>query len=170
MPSTLSGAGVPRCLRRGELLLLQGQPVESLYLVVNGLLALTACSSEGREGILDLVRPGELAWAAWLAPSDAASSFGVRAVAASSILAFPRRPVVQWLERDAGAAVALARRMAEQLDDLARRLFESMTMEVSDRVASFLSRAGAGCLSQGEIAAAVGCSRETVNRVLSART
>ena len=44
---------------RGELIQLEGEPAQALYFVASGVVKVFKTSSEGKEQILNIVRPGE---------------------------------------------------------------------------------------------------------------
>lgn len=44
---------------RGEIILLEGEPAEALYFVASGVVKVFKTSAEGKEQILNIVRPGE---------------------------------------------------------------------------------------------------------------
>ena len=44
---------------RGEILLFEGEPAEHLYFVVNGVVKIFKTSADGKEQILQIIRPGE---------------------------------------------------------------------------------------------------------------
>jgi CRP-like cAMP-binding protein len=57
--NTIKDSFFEKAADRGELILVEGEPSEVLYFIASGAVKLFKTSAEGKEQILDIVRPGE---------------------------------------------------------------------------------------------------------------
>jgi CRP-like cAMP-binding protein len=170
-----------------------GQPLESVHVVLSGLVSMTSTSDAGRRSILALLGPGGVLGQESVLPTPGVppgpSPFGppdrqdphvdaVAFVASTTMVlatselrdAFNRDPVIlEWL------AASLQRRVRA----LQRSLIRNMSIPVKERVLDVLLELAATHgerrpwgvivripLSQDDIAALVGATRESVNRAL----
>jgi CRP/FNR family transcriptional regulator len=158
---------------RGEVILLEGEPAQSLFFVASGVVKVFKTSPEGKEQTLNIVRPGEsfndvplfddgpnLASAQAMVP---VVLYGVKKVELKNILEqYP--PVARNIIRVLAQRV---RQLVSLVEDLSFR-------HVLSRVAKILleyASDGTGPrprLTQQEIAAMAGTAREVVGRSLKA--
>lgn len=179
-----------RCrFERGEAVMTQGQAPPAVYLVLEGCIAVGTVTASGREAILALRGAGELvgehALAEDLAPPDQLWGYANPflpagwARAASELLAIPLDAAGRLPERYPSFARAFAALMLERWAAAAEGFADVVTGEIHERVRFVLERlgvsAGIRCadgvlidlpVTQGDLAAMVGASRESVNRVL----
>ncbi len=162
-----------RATERGEIILLEGEPAKELYFVASGAVKLFKTSAEGKEQILNIVRPGE--------------SFGDVPIfdgGPNPANAQAMVPVVLYGIRKADLEVVLrehpkvALNVISVLTSQVRQstsLVEDLSFKhVIDRVAKILLEyAGDGTgsqprLTQQEMAAMAGTAREMIGRSLKA--
>jgi CRP/FNR family transcriptional regulator len=157
--------------QRGEVIQLDGEPAEALYMVVSGFVKVAHTSREGKEQILEIVRPGDtfndvpaLDGKPSLATAQAMGLVQLYGIRKRDLTAFLlAHPVV------AGNAIGV---LAVKLRRLAALVADLSFRHVIGRVANvLLGHAGNGAnpgppLTQQEMAAMVGTAREVVGRSL----
>ena len=150
-------------LRQGATLARQGEPGDGLWLVEAGALRTSMVTNDGRELTLDVLGPGDAAGE----PFGVVSGADVRTLRQTRLRPLDPRAAADLLAARAHRAAALAaelawvgvqERVAWRLDDLAERFgrpVEGGTLLVLP-------------LTQDELAALAGTSRESVSRALRA--
>ncbi|MCW5724393.1 MAG: Crp/Fnr family transcriptional regulator [Maricaulaceae bacterium] len=166
--AALAARGAVRRLKTGEALFRQGDPGDSLALVENGLLRVAALCAAGREIVLDYVGPGGAVGE--LAVFDGAPrAADVTAAEPSTVRLIPAAAVRAHLRADGAAALAALGQLAARLRRT-NALVEALSGSgLEPRLARTLLRhadGGALRMTQGDLAAAAGLSRENVNRQL----
>jgi CRP/FNR family transcriptional regulator len=155
---------------RGDILVFEGEPSQTLFFVVAGAVKIYKTSADGKEQILQIIRPGEsfndvpLAGGANIATAEAMGEVTLNTIKKSEMTAiigdYPQvaRNTIVILSRQVQRMVAL-------VEDLSFR-------NVAGRVAKILLEyAGEGGgekprLTQQEMAAMIGTAREMVGRSL----
>jgi CRP/FNR family transcriptional regulator, cyclic AMP receptor protein len=169
--SGLAEQAQPRRYRRGQLVFCEGDSGDSLLVVVEGSLKVTSSRADGGEFLLAVTTPNEAI--GQLAVADGGPrSATVSTITDATVLRIPREAVLAA----AATSPALTRALLAALAALARRLTGSAAdlafLDIPRRVAKLvLSRAapggdGATRLTQAEMAAAVGASRQSLNAAL----
>lgn len=152
-------------LRQHATLVRQGAPCEGLWLVLSGALRVAQVSHDGRELVLDVLGPGDGAGE----HPGVASPVTVRALRPCRLVPVSPRAAADLLTARAHRAAALAAdlawldvrsRVARRLDDLADRFGRPV-----DGGRLILLP-----LTQDEVAALAGTTRESVSRALRALT
>ncbi len=150
-------------IRRGQHVVRQGEPFAGPWVVRSGALLATAISHDGRVLALDVLGPGDLVGE----PDGAPAEYGVRVLRPGRLR--PARPA----ERTDLASIR-ARRMATLARDLA---WLDVPTRIEERLLDLAGRFGrpvpggllvALPLTQEDLAALTGTSRETANRALRA--
>lgn len=150
-------------LRQGATLVRQGVPSEGLWLVSSGALRVAQVSRDGRELVLDVLGPGHGVGE----PPGVISPVTVRALRQCRLAPVSPRAAADLLTARAHRAAALAAelawlevraRIARRLDDLAQRF----GCPVEGGRLILLP------LTQDEVAALAGTTRESANRALRA--
>lgn len=157
--------------RRGEMLLLEGEPGNAVYFVVSGMVKLFKTSAEGKEQIFYLVGPGEsfndvsaLDGGLNVATAHAISDvvlYGIKAIDLSFII-----------KRYQKVAINVNQVLTRRIRILSSLIEELSFKHVIGRVAGILLKyAGDGSgpkprLTQQEMAAMAGTAREVVGRSL----
>jgi CRP-like cAMP-binding protein len=169
---------VRRSLRRGEALYFAGEQVRRVHFVGTGVLKLSGRGAEGSETILCLALPGEVV-------GEVAALDGLPqpldAVAArpSVVHGMDSRLLIEILERNPGAATALAEQMGSRLRWICEAAQERTFSEVPARLASrllslaeLLGQPKAGAiemdlpLAQHDLASMAGMCRESACKTL----
>ncbi len=163
-------------MKKGQTLLFQGDPGDQVLILLSGHAKVTMVASNGREITLDYADAGSLLGEIAVL-DEGARSASVIALSSGRYLRLTRTAFEAFVERQPRLAWRL-------LKELARRLRQTNTTVESDRayasgprLARFLQRlmlSGTGSgrlrldLSQAELGAFAGMSRENINRQLSA--
>jgi len=158
---------------RGEMILIEGEPAEVLYFVASGAVKVFKTSAEGKEQILNIVRPGESFNDVPIfdgGPNPASAQAMVPVV-----LYGVRRSDLEAILRDhLQVSLNVARVLAGQARHLGALVEDLSFRHVIGRVAKILlEQAGDGTgprprLTQQEMAAMAGTVREVVGRSLKA--
>jgi CRP/FNR family transcriptional regulator, cyclic AMP receptor protein len=169
-----------RNYRRGHLIFAQGEPGDSLFVISEGLVKVFVTSEEGEDMVLVTLRPpetfGELALI-----DGGLRSASAEAIEPTTTLTLSRGPLIELLQGHPNLAQALL----SSLGGLVRRLTEQAAdlvfLDLHGRVAKLLltlaeergRREGQEVLldlqvTQSDLAAMVGGSRQSVNHILHA--
>jgi len=173
------GAGVHRSLRKGQVLLRQGEPASAFFLMQRGYLKLTQLTPEGAEVIVRFVGPGDPV-AGVAALGEAPYPVTATACDAVDVLAWSRGQLADLLARYPQLKTNILREMTAHMDDALTRLRELATLDVRQRLAHTLLRltvksgaAGVAGLSvphtltRQELAELTGTTLFTVSRILT---
>ena len=137
--AAIAEKGVPRRLRRRELLFNQGDPADEFAVVVEGRLKLSQVTAEGQELIVRYVGPGEMcAVVALIAGQDYPAT--AEAVGDTSVIAWPRGTLDELMRAHPQLALNVLRLLSERMGELSDRLRELSTERVARRVARALLR------------------------------
>ena len=176
----------------GHVLARPGQPLATVHVVVSGVLSVASTSRAGRRAVMALVGPhGVLGQEAVLPVASLrsaaeagmgsvgpeVSAVDIRAVLACTTLVFGPRQLSECAARDPLIALWLAASLSERVRLAERALARALSLPVRDRVLDLLQELAerhgtptAGgvrvhiLLSQDDIGAMVGATRESVNR------
>ena len=177
--TTLAGTVRTRRFARGEVIFHRGDPGDALYIVLTGRVKISSPSDTGVEAILTTLRPGE--WFGALALLDGAPrSASATVVDATDTLILPRDRFRQLVDDEPSIRDHVHTALAEELRRLTRHVEELHFLDIAGRLAARLIRLaeeqgverddGAvrldGPITQGEIAAMVGSTRQSVNKLL----
>ena len=166
-------------LRRGEILFLEGEPGDRLYVLADGKIKLGHTSTDGRETIIAILGPGEmLGELALFDPGPRAAT--ATAIAPTRLLELRHDDLAGILagrpELSAQLLQSLARRLRRTNAALADLVFSDVPGRVAKALLDLAQRFGERVdegvrlvhdLTQEELAQLVGASRETVNKALS---
>ena len=169
----LAACGRIRTYAAGSTIFREGDPGNSLHIVVQGSVRISVLSPTGEEVTLALLGPGESCGELSLVDGRPRSASAI-ASQATKTLVVTRNDFLRWLSERPSAALALLetlslrmRRTDEALADLAfmdlphrlaKRLLDLATHHSKDLRLS---------LTQSELAAMLGVSRESVNKQLN---
>jgi CRP/FNR family transcriptional regulator, cyclic AMP receptor protein len=166
-------------LPRGRVIFNEGEPGDSLYIVVTGKIKLSRRSPDGRENVLAVMGPsdqfGELSV---FDPGPRTAT--ATAVTDVKLARMPQSVLRPWIEAhpEIGEQLlrVLARRLRRTNDSLADLVFSDVPGRVAKALLDLADRFGrpatdgilvAHELTQEELAQLVGASRETVNKALA---
>jgi CRP/FNR family transcriptional regulator, cyclic AMP receptor protein len=168
-----------RRYRRGEVIFHQGDPGDALHIILTGRVKISSPSDSGVEAILTTLRPGEFFGS--LALLDGAPrSASATAVEATETVILPRDRFRQLLNDWPEIRDHVFEELAGELRRLTFHVEELHFLDIAGRLAARLARmaeeqgtsAGVGeirlegPLTQGELAAMVGSTRQSVNKLL----
>ncbi len=160
-----------KAVEKGEIILLEGEPAETLYFVVSGAVKVFKTSSEGKEQTLNIVRPGE--------SFDDASIFdggphpaSAQAMGPVVLYGISKGNLEVILRENPQVALNIIEVLADQVRRLMSLVEDLSFRHVIGRVAKILlEHAGDGTgsrprLTQQEMASMAGTAREVVGRSL----
>ncbi|HEX5264522.1 MAG TPA: Crp/Fnr family transcriptional regulator [Phenylobacterium sp.] len=168
--TALARSGALVELAAGALLCQEGDPGDAIFIVLEGEIEVRRSSPGGRE--LRLAALGRGAVAGEFAALDGgARSADMAATRRSRLWRIPRTALLQTLEAEPQAAVALLVELTGRLRRTNAALEDRATLDLGGRLARELlaqqNARGLVALTQSEMARRVGASRERVNRKLS---
>jgi CRP-like cAMP-binding protein len=168
-----------RRFRRGEVIFHQGDPGDALFIVTSGAIKITLPSESGDEAILTTLRAGDVFGELALldgAPRSATAT----ALEATETLILPREQFRELLATEPAIRDAILAALAGELRRLTNHVEELHFLDITGRLASRLARLAAETgraqpdgsirlrspLTQGDLAAMIGCTRQSVNKLL----
>jgi CRP/FNR family transcriptional regulator, cyclic AMP receptor protein len=174
-----------RRFRRGEVIFHLGDPGDALFIVVSGAIKIMLPSDTGDEAILATLRAGDVFGELALLDGAPRSATAV-AQEASETAILPRAQFRELLATEPAIRDALLASLAAELRRLTNHVEELHFLDIAGRLAAQLarmaeeqlrSRAEAGeepsgeirleaPITQGELAAMVGSTRQSVNKLL----
>lgn len=168
----IADAGEIEPLARNAPIFDEGDSADRLYLVIDGRVAISNRSLDGRESVVALMEAGDLFGEMSLF-DGAGRSAGARAIEPSTVLGVPypsvraaieERPQVLW-----GALAMLARRLRTTDAALADNVFLDVLGRTAKRLLELAGDSDDFALpvTQEELAGIVGASRERVNKALA---
>jgi CRP/FNR family cyclic AMP-dependent transcriptional regulator len=175
----LASTARTRRFRRGEVIFRQGDPGDGMHVIVTGRVKISSTSDDGAEAILATLPAGDFFGTLALldgAPRSAAAT----ALGTTETLTLPRDPFLALLDAEPAIRAALMAALAREIRRLTTQVEELHFLDIAGRLAANLARMaretgvpepdGAyrldGPLTQGELAAMVGSTRQSVNRLL----
>ena len=168
-----------RKFRRGEVLFHEGDPGDSLFIVVTGSVKVVVPSDEGEEAILATLAGGDSLGELSLldgAPRSA-SAIAVEAVDAFSL---PRQTFLSLVATDGAMRDALLAQLATELRRLTTHVADLHFLDLTGRLAARLVRIAEedglkaedgsyrleARITQGDLASMIGATRQSVNKLL----
>jgi len=161
--------------RKGQLVFLEGDAADSMYVVVSGSLKIVSTSEDGQELVLAVVGPketfGEMAIA-----DDGARSASVQAITDSVLLRLPVADVLQRSEETPAILRVVLKSLATVVRRLTGTAADLVFLDLPRRVVKYLLRQAEIRetelidleLTQGELAQHLGSSRQSLNSTLRA--
>jgi CRP/FNR family transcriptional regulator, cyclic AMP receptor protein len=168
-----------RRFRRGEVIFHVGDPGDALFVIVSGEVKISLPSETGDEAILATLRPGDVFGELALldgAPRSASAS----ALSPTETVVLPRDRFRELIATETGVRDALLASIAGELRRLTTHVEELHFLDITGRLAARLVRLAQESgtpladgslrlrtnLTQGDLAAMVGCTRQSVNKLL----
>lgn len=168
-----------RRFRRGEVIFHLGDPGDALFIVMSGAIKIMLPSDSGDEAILATLHAGDVFGELALldgAPRSATAS----ALEPSETLILPRAQFRELLATEPAIRDALLAALAGELRRLTNHVEELHFLDITGRLASRLARLATESgkklsdgsirlgspLTQGDLAAMIGCTRQSVNKLL----
>ncbi|MGH7667407.1 MAG: Crp/Fnr family transcriptional regulator [Candidatus Dormibacteria bacterium] len=164
-----------RRVRRGQLLFSEGDPADSLLVVVSGRLRVLITSAEGGELVLSMLNAGDALGEVGCFDGGTRSA-GVEALQDSTVLQLPAADLLAVVERRPEVARNLLGELASELRRLTGVTADLVFLDVPRRVAKLLvkefEQSGNNSLelveTQGQLGARIGGTRQSVNSALAA--
>ena len=168
-----------RRFRRGEVIFHVGDPGDALFVIVSGEVKISLPSETGDEAILATLRPGDVFGE--LALLDGAPrSASATALTPTETVILPRDRFRELIATEAGVRDALLASIAGELRRLTTHVEELHFLDITGRLAAQLVRLAQDGgmplpdgslrlrtnLTQADLAAMVGCTRQSVNKLL----
>ncbi len=168
-----------RRFRRGEVIFHLGDPGDALFVLMSGDVKISLPSETGDEAILATLRPGDVFGE--LALLDGAPrSASATALTATETVVLPRDRFRELIATEAGVRDALLASIAGELRRLTTHVEELHFLDMTGRLAARLVRLAQeggvpapdgtvrlrANLTQADLAAMVGCTRQSVNKLL----
>jgi len=159
---------IERTLEKDEIVFLEGEPCQGLFIVREGSIKIYKLSAEGREQILTAVQTGgsfnEVAvFDGGSNPANAAALFPSR------VWIVPRVNIVDLIRRRPDVAMAIIQNLGTRLRHLVGLVEDLSLRQVSSRLAKLLLETALAQdhgLTQQEMAARLGTVREMIGRSL----
>lgn len=167
----IASRGAVQHYRKGQILFAEGDPAETLYVVLEGLVKIYVVSEDGSEMNLGLLGPGVMFGEVALADGGPRSAFA-EITEPSFLFALGRIELFNLLDEHPSIVRNYLSELGTRIRALTDRTEDLVFRDLQGRVAKqLLSLAGEGetielKVSQQELANMVGGSRPTVNQIL----
>jgi CRP/FNR family transcriptional regulator, cyclic AMP receptor protein len=169
----IAAAGTERHLVRGDILYHEGDPPDSIHLVLRGRLAIAIANPiDRRESVVALMEPGDLFGELGML-DDGPRSAMARSLEPSVVLEIPYAPVLEMFDQNPKLLWNVTRLLAQRLRAMDEALADSVFLDVTGRTAKRLLELADGAeqfalpVTQEELAGMVGASRERVNKAIA---
>jgi CRP/FNR family transcriptional regulator, cyclic AMP receptor protein len=169
-----------RRFRRGETVFHVGDPGDALFIVMAGSIKITLPADTGEEAILATLRPGDFFGELALLDGAPRSATAV-AIEPTETYVLAREGFRELIATEPQMREALLATLAAEVRRLTNHVEELHFLDITGRLASRLVRLAAesgssrladgsvrlaGPLTQGDLAAMIGCTRQSVNKLL----
>jgi CRP/FNR family transcriptional regulator, cyclic AMP receptor protein len=168
----LADASTTEDLRRGDVLFHEDDEADTLYVVIEGRIAIAKRSIDGRESVVALMEAGDLFGEMSLF-EPLGRSAEARALEPSQVLAIGFAPIRGVYERRPELLWGVVELLAGRVRSMDVALADSVFLDVTGRTAKRLVEMASGAdeftlpVTQEELAAMVGASRERVNKAIA---
>jgi CRP/FNR family transcriptional regulator, cyclic AMP receptor protein len=176
---SLARAVRPRRFRRGEVVFHLGDPGDALFVVSAGAVKITLPSEGGEEAIIATLRPGDFFGELALLDGAPRSATAV-ALEPTETLVLPREPFRGLVATEPAIRDALLAALARELRRLTVHVEELHFLDIAGRLAARLAHLATeygkpgpdgslrldAPLTQTDLASMVGCTRQSVNKLL----
>lgn len=168
----LASASSRESRRRGDVIFHEGDEPDRLYVVIQGRIAISKRSIDGRESVFALMEDGDLFGEMGLF-LPLGRSAEARALEPSTLLAVAFAPVRQIYEERPELLWGVVSMLADRVRIMDDVLADSVFLDVTGRTAKRLLEIAGGQdefilpVTQEELAAMVGASRERVNKAIA---
>lgn len=169
----LAGFAHLKSMRKGETLFRRGDPGTGLLIVVKGRIRIAVPSTEGRDGVLNLIRAGEVVGEIALLDGHPRTADAV-ADTDGELMLLERRDLLPLLAENGTLALALMEVLCERLRQTSAQVEALMFQEMGPRIArsllqlSQVQRLASVAVTQKQLGEMAGTSRESANRTLKA--
>lgn len=169
---TLAGHGIVRNYPKGAIIITEGDPSDSLYIILSGRVKVYLSNGDGREVVLDVHGPGT--YVGEMAFDDAPRSASVMTLEPCTLSVLSGKQFREFVIANPDAAVHLIRNLIHRARVASENIRNLALLDVYGRVAHLLldlAQEKDGHLvidqpyTQQELAQRVGCSREMISRI-----
>lgn len=170
--ASVADYSVCRALERGDALFSTGDLPDAMYVVLSGRIAIVTTAPDGRDSVISLMEEGDLFGEMGLFDGRGRSA-SARALEASEVLAVPYGPVGRLYHDNPDYLWRVVAMLVRRLRAAGTALTDAVFLDVVGRTAKrLLNFAGDDDsftlpVTQEELAAMVGASRERVNKAIS---
>ncbi len=169
---SVSGHVFEKAVPRLEMIEREGEPSANVYFVVSGVVKVFKTSTDGKEQILRLVKPGDVFSDAPLL-ADGTNLASAQALGPVVLYGINKADLELIIQRNGRVAVNVIRALSDRVRRLVELVEDLSFKNVMGRIAKILleysvERAPAPRLTQQEMAAMAGTAREMVGRTLKA--
>jgi CRP/FNR family cyclic AMP-dependent transcriptional regulator len=170
----LAPGGALRSFPRNVVVVSEGDPTDSLYVVLSGRVKAFVADENGKEVVVNTIGAGD--FFGELVLDGGARAASIMTLEPSRFFVIPQRDVEALLASNPDFARHLVRKLIGKVRSLTERVRDLALKDVYARLARFLEthseeregrRVVAERLTQADIAARIGGSREMVSRILS---
>lgn len=170
----LASGSVRKNYPRGRTIVSEGEPSQSLYILLSGRAKVQRSDTEGKEVILAVIGPGEFFGEMSLI-DDAPRSASVITIESSDFMAINKDSFKTMLGQSPDIAMQIMKGLVRRLREADKKIETLALLDVYGRVARVLldfsetiggERVVKGRLPRQEIAKMIGASREMVSRVM----
>ena len=169
----IADAGTELHLIRGDVLFNEGDPPESLYLVLRGRIAIALANPiDRRESVVALMEENDLFGEMGML-DDGPRSAMARALEPTTVLSIPYEQVTAMFDENPRLLWNVVRMLAQRIRVTDEALADSVFLDVTGRTAKRLLELADGTdeftlpVTQEELAGMVGASRERVNKAIA---
>lgn len=127
-------SGHRRNVPKGQIILNEGDPPRSLYLIMSGSVAVQLMNWHGHEALLALMHPGDFFGEMGLFPGQSARAASVIAGAECNLLEIPYSTFIELSRKHPSLWLELAGQLAARLRSLNRRMAEMPKLQAKDRI------------------------------------
>jgi CRP-like cAMP-binding protein len=176
--SSLAERAVERSYKKGQLLVYEGDPGDSVFVVTSGLIKVMVTSEEGEEMVLVTLRPSDTFGELSLVDGGPRSA-SAEALERTDVLVITRSVLLELLKEHPSVTEALLRSLGVLVRRLTEQAADLVFLDIHGRMAKLLITMahdrGASSegdllldlnLTQADLAAMVGGSRQSVNQTL----
>ena len=171
----LAASTSPRRLARGQILFVEGEPSSHLYVVVEGRLKVFVSSGRGEDLVLAVLTAGDCLGEISVLDEQPRSA-SAEALEPTELLAVPTDALRDVLRHNPTLMVGWAQDLAGTVRRLTGATADLVFLDLPRRLAKYLVDSADGAnevhlgLSQGDVAARLGVTRQSLNRALGGLT
>lgn len=160
-------------LDRNDVVFQELEDADSLFVVLEGRIGIATSRDDEREAILALMEPGDVFGEMSLLDHQPRTATA-RALEPSACLSVPYQPVRELFSRHPQALIEVVRMLAARLRIADEQIADAAFLDITGRTAKRLLEASRNRdefhlpVTQEELAAMVGASRERVNKAIAA--
>tara|TARA_B100001094_G_scaffold333086_2_gene408470 strand:+ start:1850 stop:2485 length:636 start_codon:yes stop_codon:yes gene_type:complete len=155
-----------------------GDKADTLYFIIKGSVVVLVKDDEGKEMILSYLNQGDFIGELGLFEEDSVRTASVKAKVACEIAEIPYSKFKQLIQVNPDILMKLSEQMAKRLQDTSQKVSDLTFLDVAGRIAQTLLNLAQQPdamthpdgmqikITRQEIGQIVGCSRETVGRIL----